>query len=97
MKSAPEEWVDCTCIFSNGTEFELFVETQCGNCTRYRNDHCRVLNRCYKAIFDASEFPYDDLLDHVKYGGKRCKHKTTEKPAVKRHKKQITGQMSLFG
>ena len=89
------EWKPCEKIFSNGTEFELFLDG-CYKCARYRNDHCRVLNKCYKAMFDASEFPYYDLLDHVKYGGKRSRHMTTEKPDVNRHRKQIAGQMSLF-
>ena len=87
-------WHDCTHIFSNGTEFEFFVEDQCEKCKRYRNSRCSILNKCYIAMFDESKFPYDDLLDHEKYANKRCKHKTTE--TIKKHKKPISGQMSII-
>ena len=75
------EWVDCTKPFSNGTEFMLFVEG-CWKCSHYRNNNCKILHRCYEAQFDISKFPYEWLLDHIKYGGKRCKRKT-EKPLAK--------------
>lgn len=90
------EWKDCTKIFSNGTEFEFFLGDQCGECKRYRNDHCRILNRCYKAMFDPSVFPYEDLLDHEKYANKRCKHRTTEPVVRKRMRKQFPGQITMF-
>lgn len=90
------EWQDCKSIFSNGTEFEIFVN-QCSDCTRYRNDHCRILNACYKAMWDKDAFPYADLQDAPKgYGGKRCRHKTIE--PIARNKpvcKQIDGQLTL--
>lgn len=90
------EWQDCKSTFSNGMEFELFVD-QCLECTRYRNDHCRVLNACYKAMWDKSAFPYADLQDAPKgYGGKRCRHKTTEPIGRNKHsRKQIDGQLSF--
>lgn len=78
-----DEWVDCKHIFSNGTEFMIFVD-QCADCSYYRNDHCKILNRCYMAQWDESYFPYEWLLEHVKYGGKRCKRFTT-KP-LEKHK-----------
>ena len=88
-----EGWKDCTHIFSNGTEFEMFIE-HCFKCKRYKNDHCRILNKCYKAMFDPSEFPYSDLLEHDRYGGKGCKSFTKE--PQKRHKRQCKGQISFF-
>ena len=88
--------VPCKSIFSNGTEFELFVD-KCCTCVKYRNDHCRILNAIYKAMWDENAFPYDDLLDWSDgYGGKSCKHYTTEKSSVARTRKQTKGQIGLF-
>ena len=90
------EWKDCKNIFSNGTEFMLFEE-RCCKCSRYRNERCRILNAIYRAMWDSSQFPYSDLQDHIKYGGKRCKHYTEESlPRKSRTKTQIKGQLSLF-
>lgn len=90
-----DDFKDCSTIFSNGTEFELFY-AKCEKCSRYRNEKCRVLQACFRAMFDKDEFPYADLQDHVKYGGKRCKHFTEEPlPRRKRTAKQITGQLEL--
>ena len=88
------EWVECKHIFSNGTEFELF-ENQCHECSRYRNGKCRIYMRILQSMFDESRFPYSDLLDHVKYGGKRCKHKTTELVKRNRRNKPIKGQIRI--
>ena len=79
-----KEWVECTAPFSNGTEFMLFIDG-CLNCSYYRNSKCKILNKCFEAQHDISKFPYEYLLDHYKYGGKRCKRKTTEQ--LKRHRK----------
>jgi len=77
------EWVDCTTPFANGTEFMFFIEG-CWKCSYYRNNNCKILNRCYEAQFDISKFPYEWLLEHIKYAGKQCKRKT-EKP-LEKHK-----------
>ena len=37
--NANDEWKDCKHLFSNGMEFEIFLEDQCAKCKRYRNDH----------------------------------------------------------
>ena len=88
-------WVECKHIFSNGTEFEIF-QWQCEKCTRYRNGKCRILNKCYKAMFDKSEFPYSDLLERDDgFGGKMCKAFTTEKIKRLRHRKVTEGQISI--
>ena len=83
----------CTHTFSNGTEFECFMY-KCEKCSRYRNNKCHVLNKCYKAMFDISQFPYSDLLE----SGYAivCKHYTEETIKRKRHVKQIDGQIEMF-
>ena len=86
------EWHDCTHIFSNGTEFELFME-RCWKCARFRNDHCAILNRCYDGAFDSSKFPYEHLLEHDKYGGKLCKKFTNESP--KRQRRVDPNQLTM--
>lgn len=89
--------IPCKTIFSNGTEFEMFME-RCFKCSRYRNDHCKILNACYKAMWDKDAFPYDDLLDWSDgYGGKSCKHFTEEPQVRSRTTKQTKGQLSLWG
>ena len=95
MKQKPYR-VPCKTIFSNGTEFEMFME-RCFKCSRYRNDHCRILNACYKAMWDANAFPYSDLLDWSDgYGGKSCKHYTEVPISRNRAIKQMKGQMSFI-
>lgn len=89
-----EEWIDCTKLFSNGTEYEIFLE-RCEHCTRYRNMRCRILTACEMARFDEKYFPYKDLMDHARYGGKRCRHFTTEKPRRKKRVGSIEGQMTI--
>lgn len=88
------EWKDCATIFSNGTEFEIF-QWQCEKCTRYRNGKCRIFSRIVEAMFDQSIFPYDDLMDAVGYGGKKCKSFTDEPIKRNRAHKAVDGQMSL--
>ena len=89
------EWKDCTTTFSNGTEYEMFLD-RCEHCTRYRNFRCRILTACEKARWHGEKFfPYKDLRDHVRYGGKRCKHFTLEKPSRKRGRRQVPGQINI--
>lgn len=87
------EKIECKTMFSNGTEYELFLETQCWRCTRYRRGYCRIWNACEDARFDESRFPYSDLMEYKEYGGKICKSFTTEKPI--RHRVILKGQMSM--
>lgn len=89
------DWKDCEYIFSNGTEFEIFYD-HCLKCTRFRNEKCRILQRIFQAMWDKSKFPYKDLQDHVKYGGKRCRSFTTEKTERHKNKKPVPGQISMF-
>ena len=51
--------IPCKHPFSNGTEFEMFLEN-CYGCSRYRNGKCRIVYACEKAMFDIKYFPYDD-------------------------------------
>lgn len=89
--------VPCTRIFSNGTEFEWFIEHNCERCTRFRNGKCKVYRACQLARWDETKFPYEYLLDYASgYAGKECKL-FTEEP-IKRHRrkvKQIEGQVKF--
>lgn len=89
------ELIECKTVFSNGTEYEWFLENQCFQCTRFRNGCCRIYRMIEKARWDEKYFPYDDLMDYRKYAGKDCKRFTTEKPKVVRHGKQVEGQMAM--
>ncbi len=90
--------VPCKHMFSNGTEYEFFLETQCFNgCTRYRQHNCRILNAIEKARWvGESAFPFRDLLDWEHYGGKACKSFTTQLlPRKPRIKKPVEGQITM--
>lgn len=92
---ATETWVKCTTMFSNGTEYEWFIEHYCMKCARYRKGYCRTYRRTEQARWDEKYFPYEDLLDHTRYAGKACKRFTEELPKVERHRKQVEGQVSV--
>lgn len=90
------ETVPCKHIFSNGSEFEWFIETQCMKCKRLRNGLCRIYNACLDAQYDVKKFPYDDLLDYADgYAGKLCKHFTDKPIERKRRNRPIKGQLEL--
>lgn len=93
MGDEPQK-IPCKHMFSNGTEYELFLETQCFKCTRFRKWRCRIVNACEMARFLGEKvFPFDDLMDWERYGGKTCKSFTTIPIARKpRQRKQIDGQ-----
>lgn len=91
-----DELVPCTHMFSNGSEYEYFIEKNCENgCTRFRKGYCRVFRMTEKARFDPKYFPYDALMEYEHYAGKYCKRYTTEKPIRTRHQKQIEGQICI--
>ena len=93
-----DKLIPCKHMFSNGTEYELFVETQCLNgCTRYRKHSCRIINAIEKARWiGESAFPFDDLLEWERYDGKRCKRFTTEKTTRKPPElKPLDGQLRI--
>lgn len=89
------EMIECKTMFSNGTEYEWFLENQCFRCTRFRKGYCRTYRMTEKARLDEKYFPYDDLMDYKGYGGKACKRFTTEKLRVVRHVKQVEGQIEM--
>ena len=89
------ELIECKTMFSNGTEYEWFLEHQCFQCTRFRKGSCRIYRRTEDARFDEKYFPYDDLMDYKGYGGKACKQFTTERPKVIWHRKQMDGQIMM--
>ena len=90
------ELVPCKHMFSNGSEYMHFIETQCDKCTRFKNGYCRTFRMTDKARWDEKYFPYDDLLEYEQYAGKVCKRFTTEKPKRKKSvRKEIEGQISI--
>lgn len=90
---ADGDLIPCKCVFSNGTEFEYFIETQCERCTRFRKGRCRIYNDCWRAMGSIKHFPFDDLLDIEGYAGKRCKCFTDKPIEHKRHNHPVDGQM----
>ena len=89
------ELIECTSVFSNGTEYMWFLEHQCERCTRFRNGHCRTYRMIEQARWDEKCFPYADLMDHQKYAGKVCKKFTDEKPVKKWHRHEVEGQTEM--
>ena len=93
-----EELVPCKHMFSNGTEFAYFVETQCFNgCSYYRRHHCKILNAIEVARWiGESVFPFEWLLDWKHYAGKRCKRFSTEPiPRKQKTTRPIEGQVMM--
>ena len=88
------DWIPCTTLFSNGTEYEIFLE-HCAKCTRYRTGRCRIVYACEMARIDARHFPYKDLEDNARYAGKRCKHYTSEIQRRKAKNPQLDGQVTF--
>ena len=96
VKFDPGQIVPCKHIFSNGTEYMLFLEHYCFRCKRFRKWRCRIVRRIEWARFDESYFPYDDLLEYEHVGGKECKSFTTVPlKRRRRRRKEIEGQMVM--
>lgn len=92
--SDKEELVECKSMFSNGTEYEWFIENNCDSCKRFRNWQCSIVHALENARFDETLFPYDKLLDYAHgYAGKRCKEWTNE--PIKHHRRNVKGQISM--
>lgn len=89
------DMIPCSTIFSNGTEFEWFMETNCERgCTKYRNGKCKILSACFAAMWDERKFPFDSLLDFAGgYAGKTCKQFTNELQKRKKREHSVQGQM----
>ena len=87
------ELIDCTTLFSNGTEYEWFIEHNCESCTRFRNWQCAIVHRLENARFDETVFPYEELWDYKGFGGKKCKRWSNE--PVKRHRRNVKGQVTM--
>ena len=87
------ELIECKTLFSNGTEYELFLETNCESCKRFRNWSCAIVHRLENARFDETQFPYEHLWDYKGVGGKKCKEWSNE--PIKRHRKNVKGQISM--
>lgn len=82
-------------MFSNGSEYEWFLENYCYCCTRFRKGYCRTYRMTEKARWDEKYFPYSDLMDFKGVGGKACKRFTDAKPEKKWHRHQIEGQTEM--
>lgn len=54
-------------IFSNGTEYQMFIETHCGRCEKYieiddiGNTSCKIETAMSRACMDEDKFPYSDI------------------------------------
>ena len=84
-------------MFSNGSEYEWFLDRYCFNCTRFRNWHCRILRKIEMARWIGEKsFPFDDLLDYEVYAGKVCKSFTdVPTPRKKRQIKPLKDQIEM--
>lgn len=87
----------CTTMFSNGTEYEWFIENNCErDCKRFRKGRCAIRRRLEMARFEEKFFPYDSLLDFAGgYAGKVCKRYTTERQTRTHTTKPVAGQIAL--
>ena len=92
------ERVQCESMFSNGTEYEYFLETQCFRCKRFRNGRCFIYNAIEDARWEGEKvFPFDELLEwDGGLAGKACK-RFTEVPIRRKRKpkKPVEGQTEL--
>lgn len=89
-----KELVECTSMFSNGTEYMWFIEHNCDSCTRFRNWQCSIIHALENARFDESLFPYDKLWDFKGgYAGKQCKEWSNQ--PIKRHRRNVKGQTKM--
>ena len=89
--------IPCTRMFSNGMEYEWFIEHNCERCTRFRKGRCKVFTACERARFDDKAFPYEYLLDYESgLGGKECKLFTDKPIERKPRNKQLNGQCTMF-
>lgn len=91
------EKIPCKSMFSNGMEYEYFLETQCEQCTRFRKGRCRIYNAIEEARWVGEKaFPFDDLMDWERYDGKTCKSFTNQPIKLKPRKvKPIKGQIEF--
>ena len=90
------ELVACQHVFSNGSEYMYFIETQCDQCTRFRNGRCRTFVATEKARWNEKYFPYNDLMEYAGgCAGKKCRRFTTAKPVKKWHRHEVDGQLAL--
>jgi len=87
--------IPCESIFSNGTDFEWFIEHNCERCKRYRNGRCKVFSACCAAMWDKSKFPYKYLLDYEGYGGKECILFTDKPMKRKKKNRELEGQITF--
>lgn len=89
----------CSYMFSNGTEYEIFLDMYCFKCKRFRNWHCKTVWAMEKARFEGEKaFPFSDLEQDKRMHWKYCK-RFTEEPilrARRRMKKPLPGQKKIM-
>lgn len=53
-------------MFSNSTEYELFLETYCYNCKNYKDwekeEPCPIEDKMALAVFNENEFPKNEIV-----------------------------------
>lgn len=87
----------CSYMFSNGTEYEIFLDMYCFKCKRFRNWHCKTVWAMEKARFEGEKaFPFGDLEQGKRTHWKYCK-RFTEEPIFrgKRHRKPLQEQIKM--
>ena len=88
MDESKSKMIPCRYMFSNGTEYEIFLDTQCYICKRFRNWHCKTVWAMEKARWEGEKaFPFDDLEEDSRTGWKYCK-RFTEEPIFRQKRKK---------
>lgn len=93
-------------MFSNGTEYHIFIDTFCCRCSKFGTDKegipysnsCSIEKKISQAMFEAEKFPKDNVY-FVKGQGYICnkfKDKEESRQYKKRNVQQIEGQIKLI-
>ena len=92
-------------MFSNGTEYEIFMERFCYRCSKYKSDKegipydnsCNIEKKIFESSFDSDKFPKDNVYWLEKQGHicNKYKDKIEQKQQKQRKVKQIDGQIAL--
>lgn len=93
-------------MFSNGTEYHIFLEMYCFRCSKYKADKdsipyrnsCSIEKKILEASFGEDAFPKENVY-RVEGQGYVC-NKFKDKTETRKHKarkaKQIEGQIKLI-
>jgi hypothetical protein len=93
-------------MFSNGTEYHVFMERYCFRCSKYKSDKegipsnnsCSIEKEIAAAMFEPDTFPYNNVYykDGQGYTCNKFKDKTEQRQYKKRNVKQVEGQIKLL-